>query len=107
MVPNVKNENIERILLNEPPSSFLVDNNPLPIDKILNAYRVRTWPELVRSYHAAAEFPTKLTWLDASWTGLNFSSVAKYFSELEETWKGHGRKINLVSDHQNKLSWTN
>ena len=45
-------------------------------------------------------FPTKPTWLAAiknnhyaSWTGLNYQSVSKFFPESEETWKGHGRKI--------------
>ena len=61
---------------------------------------METWLELVRFYHAAAGFPTKPTWLAAiknghyaSWKGLNYSSVAKHFPESEETWKGHGRKI--------------
>ena len=71
-----------------------------PTDKLLNAYDMKTRPELVRFYHAAAGFPTKPTWLAAiknkhyaSWVGLDASSVVKHFLESEETWKGHGRKI--------------
>ena len=61
---------------------------------------MKTRPELVRFYHAAAGFPTEPTWLSAiknchyvSWTGLNTASVAKHFPESEETWKDHDRKI--------------
>ena len=92
LVANVKNVNTERIILNKLPSSFLVNNEPLPTDEILNAYGMKTRPELLRFYHAAAGFPTKPTWLAAienshyaSWTGLNYSSVTKYFPESEET----------------------
>ena len=70
-----------------------------PTDKNLNAYGIKTQPELVSYYHAAGGVPTKPTWLAeiktshyASWMGLNYSSVAKHFPESEETWKGHGRK---------------
>jgi hypothetical protein len=35
---------------------------PLP-DSVLNVYDLKTKPELVRYYHAAAGFPTKPTWL--------------------------------------------
>jgi hypothetical protein len=45
-------------------------------------------------------FPTKPTWITAiknkqfaSWPGLTTKAVAKHFPELEETTKGHGRKI--------------
>jgi hypothetical protein len=55
---------------------------------------------MVRYYHAAAGFPTKRTWLAAiknnhyaSWTGLTYERVSKYFPESEETHKGHGRKL--------------
>ena len=69
-------------------------------EELYNVYELKTKPELVRFYHAAAGFPTKPTWLEAirnnhyaSWPGLNAKDVAKYFPESEEMWKGHGRKI--------------
>ena len=42
LVANVKNVNTERIILNKLPSSFLVNNELLPTDKILNAYEMKT-----------------------------------------------------------------
>ena len=72
---------------------------PLP-DSVRNVYELKTKPELVRYYHAAAGFPTKPTWIAAiknghykTWAGLNQKDVAKYFPESTETWQGHGRKI--------------
>ena len=79
LVVNVKNEYTETILLNKLPSSSLVNNKPPPTGKILNAYDMKTRPELAHFYHAAAGFPTKPTWLAAIknshyafWTGLNY-----------------------------------
>ena len=72
---------------------------PLP-DSVSNVYELKTKPELVRYYHAAAGFPTKPTWIAAiknghykSWPGLNQKDVAKYFPESTEMWRGHGRKV--------------
>jgi hypothetical protein len=63
-------------------------------------YELRTQPEIVQYYHAASGFSTKPTWLAAiknnhyaSWTGLTYEGVSKYFPESEETHKGHGRKL--------------
>jgi len=96
----MQNNNTETILVDKPPSSFLNNSNQPPTDKLLNAFDMKTRPELVRFHHAATGFPTKPTWLAAiknkqyaSWVGLDTSSVAKHFPELEETWKSHGRKI--------------
>jgi hypothetical protein len=54
---------------------------------------------MVRYYHAAAGFPTKLTWIAAiknkqyaSWPGLTAEAVQKHFPESEETQKGHMKK---------------
>ena len=58
LVANVRNENTDTVLVNKPPSSFLAESQKLPTDKILNAYDIKTRPELVRYYHAAAGFPT-------------------------------------------------
>ena len=95
-----KKENTETILVNKSPASFLANTEQPSTDKLLNAYEMKTRPELVRFYHAAAGFPTKPTWIAAinnkhyvSWVGLDASSVATHFPESEEMWKGHGRKI--------------
>ena len=81
-------------------SLFFGQQEPPLTDKILNAYELKTRPEIVRYYHVAAGFSTKPSWLAAiknrhyiSWTGLNYLSVAKYFPESKETWKGHGSKM--------------
>ena len=96
-MPNVKNRNTDTTPMNKPPADFLSTKTPPLINKILNIYELKTNPELVRYYHAAAGFPTKPIWLAAiknghykSWTGLNTSVVAKHFPESEEAWKGHG-----------------
>ncbi len=51
-------------------------------------------------HHAAAEFPTKPSWLKAiknkqypSWPGLTWEATNKPFPESKETSKGHGRKM--------------
>ena len=78
-----------------------MSNHPPPLpDKINNVYELKTKPELIRYYHAAAGFPTKPSWIAAitnshysSWPGLDATTAAKYLPESEEMWKGHGRKI--------------
>ena len=47
LVKNVQNENTETILVNKPPSSFLANSKQPPTDKLLNAYKTKTRPELV------------------------------------------------------------
>ena len=90
LVANVQNENTETVSVSKPPSSFSADSKQPHTDKLLNAYKMKTRPELVRFYHAAAGFPTKSTWLAAiknkhyaSWVGLNAFLVAKHFPESE------------------------
>ena len=75
----------------------LLRSQPPPVR---NVCKLRTKPELVRYYHAAAGFPTKPTWIAAiknghykTWPGLNQKDVAKYFPNSTEMWRGHGRKI--------------
>ena len=82
------------------PQEILRTHPPAQPEELYSAYELRTKPELIRFYHAAAGFPTKPTWLAAirnghysTWPGLNAKDVAKYFPESEEMWKGHGRKI--------------
>jgi hypothetical protein len=60
-------------------------------------YKLKTQPELVQYYHAAAGFPTKPSWLKAiknkqyaSWPGLTWQAANKHYPESEETLKGHG-----------------
>jgi hypothetical protein len=96
---NVENVNKQTLLVRQPPSELL-PNRPPPADAVANVFELKTQPELVRYYHAAAGFPTKPTWLAAiknnqyaSWTGLTWEGVRKHFPESEETWKGHGKKI--------------
>ena len=96
---NVNNVNTQTALLSKPPTEFL-PNRPPPTEAVANVYELKTQPEMIRYYHAAAGFPTKPTWLAAiknnhyaSWTGLTYEGVSKYFPESEETHKGHGRKL--------------
>ena len=96
---NVTNLNTQTILVKESPSELL-PRRPPPTEAIANVFELKTQPELVRYYHAAAGFPTKPTWLAAiknnqfaSWTGLTHDGVRKHFPESEETWKGHGKKV--------------
>jgi hypothetical protein len=88
---NVANVNIQTVLVRRPPSEFL-PRRPPPTEAVANVFELRTQPELVRYYHAAAGFPTKPTWLAAiknnqyaSWTGLTYEGVSKHFPESEET----------------------
>jgi hypothetical protein len=62
-------------------------------------YELKTQPELVQYYHAAAGFPTKPSRLKAiknkqyaSWPGLTWQATNKHYPESEETLKGHGQK---------------
>ena len=98
LIKNVTNENTDTVLCDRCPTEFLPDR-PLPNEAIHNVYELKTQPELVRYYHAAAGFPTKPSWLKAiknkqyaSWPGLTWEAVNKNFPESEETLKGHGRK---------------
>jgi hypothetical protein len=98
LVPVVRNNNTETILVKRPPSEYLPARPP-PHEAIFNVYELKTQPELVRYLHASAGFPTKPTWLRAvknrqyaSWPGLTPEAIVKHFPESEETLKGHARK---------------
>ena len=98
LVEMVRNNNTDTIIVNRPPTEFLPARPP-PIDAIYNVYELKTQPELVRYYHAAAGFPTKPTWIKAiknqqfaSWPGLTADIVTRHYPDSEETPKGHGRK---------------
>jgi hypothetical protein len=93
-----RNNNTETVIVNQPPTEFLPERPP-PIDAIHNVYELKTQPELVRYYHAAAGFPTKPTWIKAIknnqyalWPGLTADVVARHYPDSKETPKGHGRK---------------
>ena len=60
LVEMVRNNNTDTIIVNRPPTEFLPARPP-PTDAIYNVDELKTQPELVRYYHAAAGFPTKLT----------------------------------------------
>ena len=98
LVDMVRNNNTETVIVNRPPTEFLPERPP-PVDAIHNVYELKTQPELVRYYHAAAGFPTKPTWIRAiknnhyaSWPGLTAHAVSRHYPDSEETTKGHGRK---------------
>ena len=98
LVDMVRNNNTDTVIVNRPPTEFL-PSRPPPIDAIHNVYELKTQPELVRYYHAAAGFPTKPTWTRAiknkqfaSWPGLTVDVVNRHYPDSEETPKGHGRK---------------
>ena len=70
------------------PQDILRDAPPPPTEHIGSVYEIKAQPELVRYYHAAAGFPTKLTWLKAikngqfsTWPGLKEAAVRRSFPE--------------------------
>jgi hypothetical protein len=60
LVVVVRNNNINTVIVNRPPTEFLPERPPRT-DAIHNVYELKTQPELVLYYHAAAGFPTKPT----------------------------------------------
>jgi len=103
LVPNaaeICNLNTQTAILKHHPHVVLARKPPPKAEGINNVYELKTKPELIRYYHAAAGFPTKPTWLSAirnghyrTWPGLDAETAARYFPESDEMWKGHGRKI--------------
>ena len=88
------------IIVAKSPTEILRQHPPTRPEGLDNAYELKTKPERVQFYHAAAGFPTKSTWLKAihinqyaSWPGLIASDAAKYYPELGKVWKGYRRKI--------------
>jgi len=91
LVKHVTNANTDTILCDRPPTEFLPERPP-PTEAVANVYELKTQPELIRYYHAAARFPTKPTWVTAiknrlftSWPGLTAKAATKHFPESEET----------------------
>jgi len=98
LVNLVQNNNTKMIIVNCPPLEFLPAGPP-PTKAIHNVYELKTQPELVLYYHAAAGFPTKPTWLKAIknkqfalWPGLTADVVNRHSPDSNKTPKGHGRK---------------
>ena len=94
------NLNTETAILKHHPHAVLSSKPPPEVKGINSVYELKTKPELIRYYHAAAGFPTKPSWLAAirnghyhTWPGLDAETAAKYFPESDEMWKGHGRKV--------------
>ena len=94
------NLNTQTAILRKDPSEVLASHPPPKAEGINNVYELKTKPELIRYYHAAAGFPTKPSWLAAiknghykTWPGLDAETAARYFPESDEMWKGHGRKV--------------
>jgi hypothetical protein len=95
LVEVVRNNNTDTITVNRPLTEFLLERPP-PTDAIHNVYELKTQPELVRYYHAAAGFLTKPTWLRAIknkqyalWPGLSIEAITRHYPDTEETPKGH------------------
>ena len=53
LVKHITNANTGTILCDRPPSEFL-PNRPPPTEAVANVYELKTQPELIRYYHAAA-----------------------------------------------------
>ena len=94
------NENIGTVFVCDSPSKNLEKSAVPPTNHILSVYELKTQPELIRYYHAAAGFPMQPTWLAtirnghyATWKGLTAAGVRRHFQESGEFWQGHGRKV--------------
>jgi len=60
LVPVIRNNNTETILVKRPPSEYQPAWPP-PQEAVFNVYELKTQPDLVRYLHASAGFPTKPT----------------------------------------------
>ena len=54
---DIKNENIETVLVFDSPSKKLEESAAPPINHILSVYELKTQQELIRYYYAATGFP--------------------------------------------------
>ncbi len=70
-----------------------------PSETAANVYSLSLIARVITYLHAAAGFPTKLTWLKViacgnykSWLGVTTANVKKHFPESIETQKGHMEK---------------
>ncbi len=97
LVHMVRNLKTNTVLLNHPPSKFLL-NQPDPAEAVHSVYELKTQPELVQYLHASAGFPTKPKWLKAiknkqfsSWPGLTTDAARRHFLDLDKTHESHRR----------------
>ena len=86
------NVNLETVATKESPMELLAATAP-PVNHILSVYELKTRPEPVKYYHAAAGFPTQPTWIVAiknghysTWKGLSAAVASRHFPESNETW---------------------
>ena len=115
LVTTVRNKNTDTLLLDHPckhesrNAAYTVESTAITrahIDSVLslarnnkyihNIYKLPSINSTIRYLHAAADFPTKESWLRAirqgnynSWPLINVKNVARHFPESEETLKGH------------------
>jgi hypothetical protein len=112
LIPIICNNNTGTVLVKQPPSKFL-PGRPPPEEAVFNVYKLRTQPELVQYLHAAAGFPTKLTWYNAVrnkqfalWPGLTPKAMAKHFPKSKETIIGQSQKAKSGQPStKRKPSW--
>jgi len=92
LVEAVRNLNTDTIIVNKPPTEFLLDRPPTK-EAIHNVYELKTSPELVRYLQTKPQWITAIKNKQyASWPGLSVDAVRRHFPESDETHKGHGRK---------------
>ncbi len=96
LVRMVRNLNTDTVLINRPPSKFLL-NQPDPAKAVYCVYESKTQPELVQYLHASAGFPTKPTWLKAIknkqfsfWPGLTTDAVRCHIPDLDKNTRVTG-----------------
>ncbi len=112
LVNLVQNNNTETVIVNCPPSESLPACPP-PTKAIHNVHELKMQPKLVRYYHVAAGFPTKLTWLKAIknkqfalWPGLMADIVNRHYPDSDKTPKGHQESTERPMIHQSDNAGT-
>ena len=115
MVSDVQNFNTETTVSNLSPQELLATSPPPPPltnpeEAINNVYELKTTPELIRYYHAAAGFPTQPTWIKAiknnqfaSWPGLRVDAARNTFQNQPRPGKAMDEKSNPASARHAKL----
>ena len=92
--------------------TLMTKHNP---EAINNLYELRSIERTTRYLHAASCFPKKNTWLKSIWSVsyitwplINTNNTTKFFSESEETQKGHMilQRQGIRSTKNSKLSKT-
>ena len=96
LVKNVTNIRHQTATVKKSPAQLLQDGPPPPTDIAFSVYELKTRPELICYFHAAAGFPMKPTWVKAiknghyeSWPGLTWEVTSKYFRihrDMARSW---------------------